>query len=142
MKEMDGMKERRNRLAILMLALLVLVSLVSLLFLHVLRASPADTLEVVVQSKGQDILRVPLGSDAMYLLKDGTAEPVDMDATLASCSAAAQGDCNLLEIKDGEAWIAESNCKNQICVHTGHLSRSNYDFPITCLPHGLVVVIE
>lgn len=142
MKEAEIMNRRRNRLAFLLLAVLLLVSLVSLLFLHVLHASSADALQVAVQYQGQDILRVPLGEDAMYLLRDGTTEPVGMDATIASLDAADRGDCNLLEIKDGEAWIAESNCKNQICVRTGHLSAANYDFPITCLPHGLVIVVE
>lgn len=46
---------------------------------------------------------------------------------------------NLLRIKDGTAMIAESDCKNQICVNTGAINTQGQ--MIVCLPHRLSVEI-
>lgn len=48
---------------------------------------------------------------------------------------------NTLEIKDGRAAIVESDCDNQICVHTPAL-REDLVGMIVCLPHSLVVELR
>lgn len=48
---------------------------------------------------------------------------------------------NTLEIKDGRAAIVESDCDNQICVHTPAL-REELVGMIVCLPHSLVVELR
>ena len=46
---------------------------------------------------------------------------------------------NLVIIRDGSVFVAEADCKNQICVHTGAISAAGQT--ISCLPHRLVVTI-
>ena len=128
-----------------MLLVLLGIILISFLAAALLQKNSGPKLEVVVQYGDQEILRVPLKKDAMYKIEDGKAEEVSLDTTLTSLGEEAypsQHDVNLLEVMDGEVWMAESNCSNQVCVSIGKLSGSDYDFPITCLPHGLIVVIE
>lgn len=55
---------------------------------------------------------------------------------------AADGDWyNTLQIQNGQAAIIESNCSNQICVHTPALSEDTIGI-IVCLPHGVVVELK
>lgn len=50
------------------------------------------------------------------------------------------GSYNILVIENGEAYISEADCKNQICVHTNPVSKTGD--AIICLPHKISVVIE
>ena len=47
---------------------------------------------------------------------------------------------NILVIENGEAFISEADCKNQVCVHTNPISKTGD--AIICLPHKVSVVIE
>jgi hypothetical protein len=82
---------------------------------------------------------------AMYMIKDAEVTKVPDDTTLASMGDEAletRHHINLMQVKDGAVSVVESNCSNQVCVSIGKLTGSDYDFPITCLPHGLIIVIE
>jgi hypothetical protein len=46
---------------------------------------------------------------------------------------------NVVVIKDGMVSMAESDCTNQVCVHTGAISNSSQS--IICLPNKVVVQI-
>ena len=46
------------------------------------------------------------------------------------------GSYNTIEIKDGEIFVSEADCPDQICVKTGKLKG---DMPIVCLPNRLVI---
>lgn len=48
---------------------------------------------------------------------------------------------NILEIKNGKAAVIESDCDNQICVHTPALTQDTVGI-IVCLPHGLAVELR
>ncbi|MGM9605860.1 MAG: NusG domain II-containing protein, partial [Faecousia sp.] len=48
---------------------------------------------------------------------------------------------NTLVIEDGRAYVAESDCDNQICVHTPALAEDTIGI-IVCLPHGVVVELR
>ena len=48
---------------------------------------------------------------------------------------------NTLVIGDGRAWVSESDCDNQICVHTPALTEDTVGL-IVCLPHGVVVELR
>lgn len=138
----ETVNKKRNIIVIAVIAAVIVISFVAML---VIRKTSGPRLDVVVQYGNQEILRVPLSKDAMYKIEDGRAIEVPKDTTLASLGEEAypsQHDVNLLEIKGGEVWVPESNCSNQVCVSIGKLSGSDYDFPITCLPHGIIVVIE
>lgn len=50
------------------------------------------------------------------------------------------GHYNVVEIKDGQVRVKEADCRNQICVKTGWLSKSGQiSF---CAPNNLKVVIK
>lgn len=48
---------------------------------------------------------------------------------------------NTLEIQGGRAWVSESDCDNQICVHSPALTEDTIGL-IVCLPHGVVVELK
>lgn len=48
---------------------------------------------------------------------------------------------NLLTIQNGKAAITESDCSNQICVHTPALEENVLGI-IVCLPHGVTVELK
>lgn len=47
---------------------------------------------------------------------------------------------NLLIIEDGQAYVSESDCENQVCVHTQPIGRAGGQ--IVCLPHRVVVRLK
>ncbi|SFG42788.1 NusG domain II-containing protein [Oribacterium sp. WCC10] len=108
-------------------------------------AEAEPQLQVVVQYVDREIFRAPLDKDAMYMIKDGVVSEVPMDTTLESMGDEAletKHHINLMQVKDNAVSVVQSNCSNQVCVSIGKISGSNYDFPITCLPHGLIIVVE
>ncbi len=49
------------------------------------------------------------------------------------------GHTNKVIIKDGAVSMGFSDCKNQVCVHTGEISSSSQ--AITCLPNRIMVTV-
>ena len=47
---------------------------------------------------------------------------------------------NTVIIDGGFAYIKNANCKNEICVHTGRISKTGES--IICLPNRVIVEIE
>lgn len=47
---------------------------------------------------------------------------------------------NVIEVKDGQAFVAEADCRDQICVDHKHIEKTGET--IVCLPHKLVVEIK
>lgn len=47
---------------------------------------------------------------------------------------------NTVVIKDGEVYMSEASCKNQICVNTGKISKKGES--IICLPNKTIVEIN
>ena len=47
---------------------------------------------------------------------------------------------NILVIKDGQAYVAEADCDNQVCVHTQPVRPSGGQ--IICLPHRVVIRLK
>ncbi len=47
---------------------------------------------------------------------------------------------NIVTIKNGEVWMHESTCKNQVCVRHSRISSGGES--IICLPNRVVVRIE
>ncbi len=84
-----------------------------------LGAPPA---QVVARIGGREALRVPLGVDGRYELRQE------------------DGSLNVLVVEDGAARIVEANCRDGLCVRQG-ATRSAAK-AIVCLPHELVVRLE
>ena len=100
---------------------------------------------VVIEADGEEILRAPLDVDARYMIKDGKAELLRDDtvtlSTILETVPTALHDVNIVEIRDGVVSCAESNCDNQICVHTAAITGAALDLPIVCLPHKLAISV-
>lgn len=47
---------------------------------------------------------------------------------------------NLLVVKDGQAFVSEADCDNQVCVHTQPVSKRGGQ--IICLPHRVVIRLK
>lgn len=47
---------------------------------------------------------------------------------------------NTIIIRDGEVYVSEANCKNQICVNSGKISKKGES--IVCLPNKVIVEIK
>ena len=47
---------------------------------------------------------------------------------------------NLLVIQDGQAYVKEADCDNQVCVHTQPVRESGGQ--IICLPHKVVIRLK
>ena len=52
----------------------------------------------------------------------------------------ANGGMNALVIQDGEVWLEDASCPDQLCVHQGHIRHAGES--IICLPNEVVVAIE
>lgn len=66
--------------------------------------------------------------------------PLHTDATVVISPADGSWH-NTLVIGDGRAWVSESDCDNQVCVHTPALTEDTVGL-IVCLPHGVVVELR
>lgn len=77
--------------------------------------------QVLVTVNGKEYGRYPLHTDTTVVIgpEDGSWH-------------------NTLVIEDGKAYVAESDCDNQVCVHTPALIQDTVGI-IVCLPHGVVV---
>lgn len=51
-----------------------------------------------------------------------------------------EGEYNTIVIKDGEVYILEASCPDQICVNHSHIRYAKES--IVCLPHELVITVE
>ena len=47
---------------------------------------------------------------------------------------------NTVVIKDGVVYMSEANCKNQVCVNSGKISKKGES--IICLPNKVIVEIK
>jgi hypothetical protein len=52
----------------------------------------------------------------------------------------ADGDYNLIEVKDDQIRIKEANCGDQVCVRRGWAKENGET--IVCLPHKLVIEVQ
>ncbi|MCF0137179.1 MAG: NusG domain II-containing protein [Oscillospiraceae bacterium] len=108
------MKDARlRRDAALIVALLLLSGL-----LFILLHGKESGAGVVVRVGGEEIARYSLSQSGSYPLNGGT---------------------NLLVIEGGEAYIADAECPDRLCVRQGKVSLTGEC--ITCLPNKLTVTV-
>ncbi len=62
--------------------------------------------------------------------------PLDRDAEV---EITGHGHTNIVRIQNGKVWMEHSDCKNQVCVDTGVISRTGQT--IVCLPNRVAVEI-
>ena len=109
-------KRKRLRMDILLTALLLAAT--GVLYLAFGRTVETGT-SAVVRIEGTVVARYSLLEDGVYPLNGGT---------------------NILEIRDGVAWMREADCPDHICMQQGKINKTGQ--VITCLPNLLTVTIE
>lgn len=110
-----------NRKLVLLIGAILLLAMVATGVLWLAQPKGA---QVVVTIDGNEVARYSLHTDREVILS-----PKD------------KGWHNTLVIRNGQALISESDCDNQICVHTPALQEDMIGI-IVCLPHGLVVELQ
>ena len=137
------MKNKKELKVIIGIVLVVLFIAGLSYLIPKLLAKPSQKLRVL--KNGEILLEHELVKDAKFMILDQEAKEVPFEESLSSLSAdernPAMHEVNFIEVKDGKVLCTESNCNNQICVHTPAISRENADLPIVCLPHGLILQI-
>ena len=137
------MKNKKELKVILGIVVVVLLIAGLTYLIPKLLAKPSQKLRVL--KNGEILLEHDLGKDAKFMIMDQEAREVSFEESLSTLSDdernPAMHEVNFIEVKDGKVLCTESNCNNQICVHTPAISRENADLPIVCLPHGLILQI-
>ena len=114
-EEKKSMRRRDIILIAVIVSAVALVFGVYMLVSHLMEQDVGDGSYVTVEVDGTEIARYDLTEDGEYSLNGGT---------------------NILRIENGQAYIIEANCPDQICVHTGAAAPLQ---PIVCLPNRLTV---
>lgn len=139
----DGEKEKEQKRVVVILFLVFLMAALS--FFLPKAFSKKDGRKVQILKNGIVLIEKNLSENSKILIMDNEAREVDFKENLASLSDdevnPAKHEVNFIEIKYGKVLCTESNCNNQICVHTPAISEKNQDLPIVCLPHGLIIQI-
>lgn len=104
---------------ILFIILTVFGLAISILFLPGMGDKSGDTVRISVD--GKHYASYPLSEDREIEIKNGKHS-------------------NTIKIENGSVRMLQSNCKNQICVKSGSVSRLRSS--IVCLPNRVVVEIE
>lgn len=107
---------KKIRADIVLLAALLLVGLVLLAGILLTRKEGAV---VEISVGGEVIETLPLNKDTTYTI-EGKG-----------------GGKNYLTIQDGEAWLTDATCPDQLCVYMGKVSQNGQS--IICLPNEVVV---
>lgn len=114
------MKISNKTLIALLVILLVLAAAAGIAMYFLL---PGGT-QVLVTVNGVEYGTYPLHTDATVVIapEDGSWH-------------------NTLVMEGGRAYVSESDCDNQICVHTPALTEDTIGI-IVCLPHGVAVELK
>lgn len=104
----------------LILALVLLTALAAA-FLVWQRLSEREGVKAVVQVGGQGKQELELSRDQEFWVGDPEIGR------------------NLIRVEDGTIMVAQADCPDKICVHTGPISQEGE--VIACLPHGVIIYI-
>ncbi len=111
-------RQQRNTLVLVLVLTLILgggLLIQKLFFSH---SGPT----ALVRRGGEILARLELSEDTELMVGDR------------------EGDYNLVRVQDGRVCMAEANCGDLTCVHTGWAQREG-DI-IACLPHGVIIYVE
>ena len=143
--EKKNTDKKRSRASAILVFVLIAVSFAVTGVYALSAKNKTPELYLYVQVDADVVLRAPIREDALYMIMDGVATAVEEGTTLESLGEdglASKHDVNFVQIKDGVVTCTESNCDNQVCVFTPAISGDDYDLPIVCLPHQLILQIK
>lgn len=107
---------------VILVAVILILALAAFAVISWYSAKTTKEAEAVVYLDGEEQGRYPLNRDASVEIPS------------------ADGNYNLLEIKDGKANMIEASCPDKICVN--HRPVQNQGESVVCLPNKVVVEIE
>lgn len=110
----------RKQRVFLILALLLLTVLAAA-FLVWQKLSSQEGIKAVVQVGGQGRQELDLSKDQEFWVGDSEIGR------------------NLIRVEDGTVMVAQADCPDKVCVHTGPISQEGE--VIACLPHGVIIYI-
>ena len=105
---------RPTDIATIIIMIVMLVAMLVLIFL------PSGS-KVVIRQNGKKLYE--------YNLNENREIKIDID----------ENNYNIVVIENGNVYVKEASCKNQVCVETGKISRVGET--IACLPHKLIIEI-
>lgn len=80
------------------------------------------------------------GAVAVIEMGGQTAEELDLSKDRELWVGEPETGRNLIRVEDGTVMVAQADCPDKICVHTGPISQEGE--VIACLPHGMIVYIQ
>ena len=81
-----------------------------------------------------------INSDQVVVLIDGMEQGTYSLEENADIRVETEDGYNILTIKDGQAYVSEADCENQVCVHTRPISKMGGQ--IVCLPHRVIIRLK
>ena len=79
-------------------------------------------------------------SDQIIVLVDGREQGVYSLQKTQEIRIETTSGNNLLVIENGQAYVREADCNNQVCVHTQPINKNGGQ--IICLPHQVVIRLK
>lgn len=124
-KAMRKLRDKKTFcLTLIILCILLLAAAALWIQLRSSQQDGAAGKTAAIYQDGKLLRRIPLGDD------------VEDTYTIES----SDGGSNTIQIKDGKIGIIDADCPDRLCVEMGMISSTAY--PISCLPHKLVIQIE
>ncbi|MDK2867500.1 MAG: hypothetical protein PWP51_1181 [Clostridiales bacterium] len=111
-----------KKIDIMIIAGILIASLLAFVIISQLQARASSDLEVVIKHQGVMIKTIPFDRD--------TDEVFEYEV---------DDERNVVTVKNGLVSMTEANCRDQICVKTGEISKVGEI--IVCLPHKFTVEI-
>lgn len=107
---------KKGDIILIIIAVLALTAAVLFVFLR------SKSGYCAVYDDGKLLARYPMNKDDEIVIRTG------------------DGHYNILVIEDGEAYVSEADCPNQICVNARPVSKTGDS--ILCLPHKISIILE
>ena len=101
-----------------------------LLFFFLAVAALIAVVPLLRSSGDEQTVRIISGGDVVGIY------PLDQDTEV---EVSRDGHLNIVSIEDNKAYMKYSDCRNQVCVHTGEISQAGE--VIVCLPNYVIVEI-
>lgn len=119
------LKNKPDRKAVLLSAIVVLLFAAAAFALH---------LQYLGRQRGKTALVFQNGKLIREIDLSDTTEDYSFDVTLDN------GSYNTIHVNHGAIGVTDTNCPDKVCQDMGMISTTGY--PISCLPHKLIIRIE
>ena len=112
------MKNKKIKNDIILIASVIVLTIIFLVAITLINKTGN---EVIIEQNSKQIAVLELNRDQEYNIYNGNKI------------------CNTVVVKDGEAYMSYTDCKDKICVNHNKISKNNES--IICLPNKVVVTV-